>query len=109
MVPWGPNLAPSSSSGPARQLKRHTVRRRQEHSVVRVYTPRSEAELGALRALLQAEGISCHVQNEHFGSVYPGMAVGGFNSTPILVAEQDAERALELVQAFLADTDPGDA
>lgn len=67
--------------------------------------PRQEAELLAVRALLESEGIPFYVHNEHFGAVYPGIQVPGFNARRVMVPPSHAERARELLEGVLGARD----
>jgi len=73
--------------------------------VIPIYTPRKEAELLAIRALLEAEGIPFYVHNDHFGSVYPGLPMAGFNARQVMVPEAHAERAREILEGVLGPSD----
>jgi len=73
--------------------------------VVPIYTPRKEAELLAIRALLEAEGIPFYVHNDHFGSVYPGLPMAGFNARRVMVPEAHAERAREILEGVLGPSE----
>lgn len=51
-----------------------------------------EGHLVLIKSLLDANGIEFVVQNEHFGSLYPGTSLA-FNARLIMVPEYELERA----------------
>jgi len=77
--------------------------------VVPIYTPRKEAELLAIRALLEAEEIPFYVHNDHFGAVYPGLPMAGFNARRVMVPEAHAERAREILEGVLGPSESSPA
>jgi hypothetical protein len=70
--------------------------------LVKVLSPDTEPELVAVVAMLEAHGIRCLVQNAGFGSLYPGPPIGAFNGRAIMVPEEKATEARELIGAFKA-------
>ncbi len=70
--------------------------------LVKVLSPDGEAELLAVVAMLEAHDIPCFVQNAGFGSLYPGPQIGAFNARAIMVPEEKATEALELIGNFKA-------
>ena len=69
--------------------------------MTKLLVPRDENELMLLRSILECNGIEFHVQNEHFGGLYPGLNIFPFNERVILVAESDFDRASLLTHDFL--------
>jgi hypothetical protein len=69
--------------------------------MTRLLVPHDETELMLLTSILESSGIEFHVQNEHFGGLYPGLNIFPFNERVILVAESDFDRASLLVRDFL--------
>lgn len=55
-------------------------------------------EVAFVRSLLDANGIVYFVQNEHFGSLYPGIPLPPNNGIVMMVEEADLERAGTLVR-----------
>lgn len=55
-----------------------------------------EGQLALIKSLLEGNGIVYFVQNEHFGSLYPGVALP-FNTRVVMVDESDVERAETLL------------
>ena len=70
--------------------------------LVKIHSPETEPELLAVVAMLEAHEIPCFVQNAGFGSLYPGPSIGAFNARAIMVAEEKAAAALELIGDFKA-------
>ena len=66
----------------------------------RIYEPGSAVELMAVRALFDEHGISYIVEGEALGSVW-GIGIEDFSGAPILVREDDYERASVILQEFL--------
>jgi len=69
--------------------------------MTKLLVPRDENELMILTSLLEGNSINFHVQNEHFGGLYPGLNIFPFNERVILVAESDFDRASALARDFL--------
>ena len=72
-------------------------------ALVRVLSPQSEPELAVVRSLLEAHDIPVFVHGRHFGSLLPGMQIGNYNTQSIMVPEERAADALELLAAFRSD------
>jgi hypothetical protein len=71
--------------------------------MVKLRESHDEGELAVIKSLLDANDIAYFVQNEHFGSLYPGTALS-FNTRVVMVEESDAIRA----EILLAELDrPG--
>jgi hypothetical protein len=70
--------------------------------LVKVHSPDTEPELVAVVAMLEAHEIPCFVQNAGFGSLYPGPPIGAFNGRAIMVLEEKAAEARELIDDFQA-------
>jgi hypothetical protein len=75
-------------------------------ALVRVFSPEAEADLVAVVAMLEAHDIPCFVHGAGFGSLYPGPQIYGYNTRAIMVSEENAAAALELIRDF--DSQPGD-
>jgi len=71
--------------------------------LVKVLSPDTEPELLAVVAMLEAHEIPCFVQNAGLGSLFPGPPIGAFNRRAIMVAEEKAREALELIGDFKAE------
>ncbi len=61
--------------------------------------PSSSSELAVVTSLLTAEGIRFFVHNEHYGALKVGPVIPLVNERSVLVAEEDFERASELLAA----------
>lgn len=68
--------------------------------MVKLLETHDEGELAFMKSLLEANNIPYFVQNEHFGSLYPGIAVS-FNTRIIMVNEFDTVRARTLLKEFI--------
>ncbi|MEW6543260.1 MAG: DUF2007 domain-containing protein [Nitrospirota bacterium] len=64
--------------------------------MVKLIEPRDEGELALIKSLLDGNGIQFFVQNEHFGSLYPGLPLP-FNRRVVMVHEADLDRAETLM------------
>jgi hypothetical protein len=60
-------------------------------------SPRSASELAVIGSLLRAEGIAFFIHNEHFGAMEVGPSIPLLNERTVFVAEQDYERAAEVI------------
>lgn len=69
-------------------------------SLVRVLSPQSEPELAVVRSLLEAHGIPVFVHGRHLGSLLPGLQIGGYSTQSVMVPEEYASDALELLAEF---------
>ena len=65
--------------------------------MVKVRESHDEGELAVIRSLLDANDIAYFVQNEHFGSLYPG-SVLPFNTRVLMVREADVAKAETLLR-----------
>jgi putative signal transducing protein len=65
-------------------------------TMVNVRESHDEGELALIKSLLDANQIRYFIQNEHFGSLYPGVALS-FNTRVVMVEETDAARAKALL------------
>lgn len=61
-----------------------------------------EVQWSIARGILEEAGIRFSILNEQFSSLYPGMAVGAFERE-VTVADEDYERAHELLHEFFHD------
>ena len=72
-------------------------------ALVRVLSPQSEPELAVVRSLLEAHDIPVFVHGRHLGSLLPGLQIGNYNTQSIMVPEERAADALELLAEFRRD------
>ena len=70
--------------------------------MVKLIEPQDEGELALIKSLLEGNGIPYFVQNEHFGSLYPGLALP-FNARVVMVEESDIVRAETLLGELTAE------
>ncbi|MBN1867058.1 DUF2007 domain-containing protein [Candidatus Sumerlaeota bacterium] len=78
--------------------------------MIEICSPRDEAELAVMKAVLDGEGIRYFVRNDHFGTLMVGPRIEGYNAKAVLVDESDRDRARELLAEFLRpkEDDPAD-
>jgi 8-oxo-dGTP diphosphatase len=75
-------------------------------SLVRILNPRTASEAAVVVAMLQAHEIPAYLHNGHIASVLPGVMIGGYNTASIMVPEECAADALELVVNFRTAPSP---
>lgn len=66
----------------------------------RIYSPTSESELIFLQSLLDAYDVP-YVLNQGFGAALPGLYIDSYTRKWIMVPDEEAERAYELIQSHL--------
>jgi Putative prokaryotic signal transducing protein len=66
-------------------------------AMVKLRESHDEGELAVIQSLLDANNIAYFIQNEHFGSLYPG-SVLSFNTRILMVRESDIEKAETLLR-----------
>jgi hypothetical protein len=71
-------------------------------AMVKLIEPYDEGELALIKSLLEGNDIPYFVQNEHFGSLYPGLALP-FNARVVMVEESDMARAGTLLGELTAE------
>ena len=70
--------------------------------ILKTFNTRNEAE--AVQAILSGSGVEAFVQSDDCGAVDPALAFG--RGVQLLVAEEDAERAAEIVEQMVPDDEP---
>lgn len=75
--------------------------------MVEVYRSHSAADAGLIKEILHDEAIFSALSNE-LGSVLLGSSAGEMGEVRVFVGDKDAERARELVKAYLEDDGEGD-
>ena len=68
--------------------------------LVEVFRPNGEPELMAVVAMLEAYQIPCHVHNAGYGALFPGPEPIPCFQRVIMVPEDRASDALELIRDF---------
>jgi hypothetical protein len=71
-------------------------------AIVTLIEPQDEGELALVKSLLDGNNIRYFVQNEHFGSLYPGLSLP-FNRRVVMVDESDLDRAGILLGKLTTD------
>ncbi len=69
--------------------------------MIKIFSPADEAELTVARSMLESEGIPYHIKNEHFGSLYPGIAIKYINAKTVFVPPEYKEDAIALLSNFI--------
>lgn len=64
--------------------------------IVKLIEVDDEGKLALIKSLLDGNDIRYFVQNEHFGSLYPGLALP-FNARVVMVHDSDLARAGTLI------------
>jgi hypothetical protein len=72
-------------------------------ALVRVLSPQSESEIAVVTSLLEAHDIPVFIHGRHLGSLLPGLQIGNYNSQSVMVPEERAADALELLSEFRQD------
>jgi len=79
-------------------------------SLVRILNPRTASEAAVVVAMLQAHEIPAFLHNGHIASVLPGVMIGGYNTQSVMVPDECAADALELIVNFrVAPSPAGDS
>jgi hypothetical protein len=73
--------------------------------MIELYSPSNDAELAILKSILDAEEIDYFVRNERFGSMFVGPLIDLYNKKTIFVQDDQHDRAKELLDDFLVDTE----
>jgi 8-oxo-dGTP diphosphatase len=74
--------------------------------LVRILNPRTASEAAVVMALLRAHEIPAFLHNGHIASVLPGVMIGGYNTQSVMVPEECAADAFELVVNFRTAPSP---
>lgn len=77
-------------------------------AIVKLIEPQDEGELALIKSLLDGNNIPYFVQNEHFGSLYPGLSLP-FNRRVVMVEESDLGRAGTLLGKLTMPEDADEA
>jgi ligand-binding sensor protein len=74
--------------------------------MIELLRPKNEIELAMVRGILDGDGIPYIVRNDHFGSLLGGPIRYDYNEKAVMVEEEHAERARELLVHIMED--PGE-
>lgn len=77
-------------------------------ALVHVFSPQSEPELAVVTSLLEAHDIPVFVHGRHLGSLLPGMQFGSYIIQRVMVPEERAADAAELLAAFRSASPDGE-
>ena len=73
-------------------------------ALVKLLEATDVGRLAIIKSLLDANGISYVVRNEHFGSLYPGVTFPTNNGMIVMVNAEDYDRADMLLKDFKRGT-----
>ena len=71
-------------------------------TMVAVYSPKTDSEAAVIVSLMEAYGVDHFMQGGAFSSMYPGPLVNSLNAQTLMVHEDHADLARQLLQEFLA-------
>jgi len=74
--------------------------------LVSIFDPRTASEALVVVAMLEAHEIPAYLRSGHLASVLPGVQIGWYNSQSVLVPEEHAEDALQMLTNFRAAPEP---
>jgi hypothetical protein len=69
-------------------------------ALVRVFSPETESEVAVVTAMLEAREIPVFVHNRNLASLLPGLQINAYNTQSIMVPEECAADAIELLAEF---------
>jgi hypothetical protein len=69
-------------------------------TLIRLISPESDPEILAIVAMLEAHEIPCFVRGGGMGGLFPGVQINAYNTRDIMVPEDKAAAALDLVREF---------
>lgn len=69
--------------------------------MIPVYSPRSGSEATVIASLMQAYGIDFFMRGAAFSTMYPGPVSNSLNAQTLMVEDDQAELARELIRPFL--------
>ena len=75
-------------------------------SLIRLISPESDPEILAIVAMLEAHEIPCFVRGGGMGGLFPGVQINAYNTRTIMVPEENAAAALDLVREFQSQAPP---
>ncbi len=74
--------------------------------MIKLHAVENEVELSFLISLLEEASIGYWVDNDHFSTVFMGSMITPVSSKTIYVAEEDLQRAGEIIGDYLGKTAP---
>ena len=72
----------------------------------KLYSPQNEVELSFIKSILDGENIPYFVHNDHYGSLKIGPRIDLLNVKTIMIGEGYFDRAKDLIEDFLRNTQP---
>jgi hypothetical protein len=74
--------------------------------LVRIFNPRTASEAAVVVAMLEAHEIPAYLHSGHLASVLPGVQIGAYNLQGVMVPEECASDAHEMLANFRAAPAP---
>lgn len=71
--------------------------------MIAIYAPKTESEAAVIVSLMQAYGIKHFMRGGAFSGMYPGPVANSLNAQMLMVQEDQAELARQLLGDFLTD------
>lgn len=71
--------------------------------MIPIYAPKSESEAAVIASLMQAYGVRYLMRGGAFSSMYPGPVANSLNAQMLMVDENDADLARQLIQPFIQE------
>ncbi|UYO95222.1 putative signal transducing protein [Pollutimonas sp. M17] len=71
--------------------------------MIPIYCPKSESEASVIASLMDAYGIAFLMRGGAFSSMYPGPVANSLNARTLMVQEDQAELAMQLLQPFIEE------
>lgn len=74
--------------------------------MIEIYAPKTESEAAVIVSLMQAYGIDFLMRGGAFSAMYPGPVSNSLNAQMLMVREDQAELARQLLREFLENAAP---
>ncbi len=71
--------------------------------MIEIYKPKTESEAAVITSLMEAYGINHFMRGGAFSKMYPGPVSNSLNAQALMVQEDQAELARQLLREFLED------
>ena len=72
--------------------------------MIKFYSPNDEVELALIKSILESNGVSFFVHNDHYGSLINGPRIGLLNAKTVFVSEDSAEKAQNIISEYLKNS-----
>ncbi|MGB3291064.1 MAG: hypothetical protein WBA83_17480 [Burkholderiaceae bacterium] len=71
--------------------------------MIPIYCPKSESEASVITSLMDAYGISFLMRGGAFSTMYPGPVANSLNAQTLMVREDQADLARQLLEPFVQE------